>query len=200
MVFFHSRDGYWELIGYQAHLSASVSSLPLFFFLFSVDSASLSGPPHMLCVTSCIANNSPTFPGRHGGRCHRSVAHMCTRLMESSGNYLLWTFFSKTVRFMFLSFQTSCYLALSTLFLLTLAYPFFLFLLSHPPVILRDSKHFKLTLISPLSMCLFTSSHLSALIIIRYDCVCWCCLGKNMGCQESSDHCWKSPRPQSLVF
>lgn len=62
MVFFHSWDGYWELIGYQAHLSASVSSLSLFSFLFSVDAASLSGPPHMLCVTSCKANNSPHLP------------------------------------------------------------------------------------------------------------------------------------------
>lgn len=90
MVFFHFRDGYWALIGYQAHLSASVSSLPLFSFLFSEDSSSLSGPPHMLRVTSCRANNSPTFPRRDSGCCHRSLAHMCKWLMESFGNKLLW--------------------------------------------------------------------------------------------------------------
>lgn len=90
MVFFHFRDGYWALIGYQAHLSASVSSLPLFSFLSSVDSSSLSGPPHMLRVTSCRANNSPTFPRRDSGCCHRSLAHMRKWLMESFGNKFLW--------------------------------------------------------------------------------------------------------------
>lgn len=89
MVFFHFRDGYWALIGYQAHLSASVSSLPLFSFLLSEDSSSLSGPPHMLRVTSCRANNSPTFPRRDSGCCHRSLAHMCKWLMESFGNKFL---------------------------------------------------------------------------------------------------------------
>lgn len=60
-VFFHARDGYWVLIGYQAHLSASLSSLSLFSFLFSSASASLSGPSHMLCVTSC-SGQQPYLP------------------------------------------------------------------------------------------------------------------------------------------
>lgn len=60
-VFFHARDGYWVLIGYQAHLSASLSSLSLFSFLFSSASASLSGPSHMLCVTSC-SRQQPYLP------------------------------------------------------------------------------------------------------------------------------------------
>ena len=61
MVFFHAWDGYWALIGYQAHLSASLSSLSLFSFLFSSASASLSGPPHMPRVTSC-SEQQPYLP------------------------------------------------------------------------------------------------------------------------------------------
>lgn len=113
MVFFHFRDGYWALIGYQAHLSASVSSLPLFSFLFSVDSSSLSGPPHMLRVTSCRANNSPTFPRRDSGCCHRSLAHMCKWLMESFGNKFLWkgnSFSACVLEVMFFFCRAKCYL------------------------------------------------------------------------------------------
>lgn len=53
MVFFHPRDAYGAAVGYQAHLSASVSSLFLFSFLPSANPASLSGarthaPCHVL--------------------------------------------------------------------------------------------------------------------------------------------------------
>lgn len=82
VFFFHSCDGFWELIGYQAHLSASVSSVSLFSFLFSVESSSLSGAPHMLCVTSCGVNNSPIIPGRQDCHCQRSILHTLTGLMH----------------------------------------------------------------------------------------------------------------------
>lgn len=66
MVFFHALDGYWVLMGYRAHLSASLSSLTLFSFLFSSASDSLSGPSHMLCVTSC-SEQQPNLPWKERG-------------------------------------------------------------------------------------------------------------------------------------
>lgn len=163
MVFFHSRDGYWALIGYQAHLSASLSSLSLFSFLFSSASASLSGPPHMLCVTSC--RKQKTLPSLEG--CHRSILYMCTALMENLQTDLLWTFFWKTARLVMFYPFTLHVLAHSPPISLWFTHPdpltdadiFLSFLLFHRHSIsqcseFKDPKHFRLTLISP-SVCVF---------------------------------------------
>lgn len=201
MVFFHAWDGYWVQIGYQAHLSASLSSLSLFSFLFSSASASLSGPPHMLRVTSC-SEQQPYLPWEA-----RWLLPQINPLLVYTIDGKLGEKFSVDVFLFFFLVDSKIshvlfllnFHVLSTLHHFpshslvqwhTYGYTSFFFFLAFPTPSTshqnecKDPKLLKLTLISPLSLCLLTSSHLSALIIIRYDCVCWCCLGNNMGCQE----------------